>query len=97
MKKNLLLILFISFYSFGANATGLMSCDSGNYENWKSEEMLTEKLTKEGWKVSYIEVDEGCYEAYGKMPDGKYVEAYFDPNSFEMLLVAQRGDIIFKK
>ncbi len=83
-------------YSNQLHATGLMSCDEPR-ENWGTKDALREKLTVAGWLVRKIKVDEGCYEVYGKTPEGDRVEAYFNPASFEKLLVARRGEILFVK
>ena len=52
---------------------------------WQPQETLEAKLKDEGWSVKKIKVDDGCYEVYGKTSDGKRVEAYFDPKTFEMV------------
>ena len=80
-----------------ATATGLMSCDSGDRSGWKSSDELEKKMTAEGWQVRRIKEDGGCYEAYGTSPEGQRVEAYFHPVTLEKLLVARRGEILFKK
>lgn len=80
-----------------ANATGMMSCDSGEPASWRTQEELHAVLEQEGWQVSRSKVDEGCYEVYGTTPEGDRVEAYFDPVSFEKLLVSRRGEILYRK
>ena len=42
-------------------------------------------LTAEGWDVRKIKEDEGCYEVYAVKADGKKVEAYFNPATFELV------------
>ena len=79
------------------NAIGMMSCDAGPESGWQSRDDLKTKLEGEGWEVRKVKVDEGCYEVYGTTPEGQRVEAYFDPVSFETLLIARRGEILFKK
>ncbi len=78
-------------------ATGLMTCDSGDRSTWQSKDSLKQQMENNGWTVRRIKEDGGCYEAYGTSPEGKRVEAYFDPVSLEKLLVARRGEILFKK
>ena len=51
--------------------------------SWKPVEELKTKLTAEGWTISNVKTDEGCYEVYAKDKDGKKVEVYFDPVTFE--------------
>ena len=80
-----------------ANATGLMTCESGDRAKWQSPEKLTEKVKSEGWQVRRVKEDGGCYELYGTTPEGDRVEAYFHPVTLEILLVARRGQILFKK
>ena len=40
--------------------------------------------------------DGGCWEVYGNMPDGKRVEAYFHPETGEVLIISQRGTILYQ-
>ncbi len=80
-----------------AFATGLYTCDSGDRAGWKSTSELEEKMTAEGWQVRRIKEDGGCYEAYGTSPEGQRVEAYFHPETLELLLIARRGQILFEK
>lgn len=92
------LVFVATLFSFAsAQATGRMTCDSGDKSNWKSEEQLIEKITAEGWTVSKVKEDGGCYEVYGRDPQDRRVEAYFDPLTLENLLIARRGKILFKK
>ncbi|MEO4041693.1 PepSY domain-containing protein [Hoeflea sp. CAU 1731] len=80
-----------------AFATGLMTCDSGDKTSWQSSDQLKEKMTADGWQVTRIKEDGGCYEAYGTTPEGQRVEAYYDPLTLELLLIARRGQVLFKK
>ena len=80
-----------------ATATGLYQCESGDRIGWKSQEELEDQMVADGWTVRRIKEDGGCYEAYGTTPEGQRVEAYFDPVTLEMLLVARRGEILFEK
>jgi hypothetical protein len=78
-------------------ATGRMTCQTGGPSTWKSREDLTKKITADGWKIRHIKVDGGCYEVYGTSPKGQRVEAYFHPVSLDLLLMARRGEILFRK
>lgn len=80
-----------------SHATGRLTCDSGDTSNWKSEAELIEKITAEGWTVRKVKEDGGCYEVYGRDPQDRRVEAYFDPLTLENLLIARRGEILYKK
>lgn len=48
-------------------------------------EALQSKLESDGWKVKTIKVDDGCYEAYALNSEGERVEAYFNPQTFELI------------
>ena len=80
-----------------ASASGAISCKAGPQSGWKSPQILTTKLTKEGWVVRKSKVDNGCYEVYGTTPEGNRVEAYFHPVTLEKLYVARRGKVLFRK
>lgn len=79
-----------------AVATGKMTCDAPQ-KSWKSMDALQAKLKKDGWTLRKAKVDGGCYEVYGTDPEGRSVEAYFHPVSFEKLLVSQRGKELYRK
>ena len=80
-----------------AHATGMHQCEHVEKEDWLTEKQLTERLSAEGWTVNRMKQDGGCWEVYGIMPDGKRVEAYFHPATGELLLINQRGTILFRK
>ncbi len=94
--KRIGLALLVLGVSGQAYATGLMSCENDR-DDWRTKDELETKITAEGWKVRKVKVDEGCYEVYGTTPEGQRVEAYFDPVTLEKLLVARRGEILFRK
>lgn len=80
-----------------ASATGIYTCDSGDRSGWKTIGELEAKMIGDGWTVRRIKEDGGCYEAYGTSPEGQRVEAYFHPVTLEKMLVARRGEILFRK
>lgn len=85
-----------AFTAMPASATGKITCNAPKAE-WKSRVALETKLKAEGWKIKKSKVDGGCYEVYATLPDGKFVEAYFHPVTFEKLYVSQRGKVLFRK
>ena len=85
----------IAFPQF-AMATGMYQCEPVPQDQWLSEASLTEMLEAEGWRVRRMKVDGGCWEVYGTTPEGQRVEGYFHPVTGEMLLLNQRGRIIFR-
>lgn len=99
LKKTALAALtaVILTHATPASATGIYTCKSGDRASWKSIADLKKKMIADGWQVRHIKEDGGCYEAYGTTPDGQRVEAYFHPVTLEKMLVAQRGQILFRK
>lgn len=94
--KILLPALLLAAVAAPASATGAYKCNVPK-EKWRTTEQLTAELTKQGWQVRKAKVDGGCYEVYGTTPEGDRVEAYFDPASFEKLLVSRRGEVLYRK
>jgi hypothetical protein len=79
-----------------AFATGKLKCDVPAAQR-QPVGALEARLKAEGWTIKKSKLDGGCYEVYGTQPDGTFVEAYFDPATFEKLYVSQRGKVLFKK
>lgn len=52
---------------------------------WQTKDALTKKLEGEGWTISNIKIEDGCYEVYGKDKAGKKQEVFIDPKSFEIV------------
>ena len=66
-----------------AHADGDGKCPAIPKEEWRPHAELVAKLTKEGWTVRRVEATNKCYEVYAKDPEGKRVEAFFNPKTFE--------------
>ncbi len=64
-------------------AHGDVTCPASPKSEWRPHTELHEKLTREGWKVRRMVATDTCYEVYAKTPDGKRIEAFFDPKTFE--------------
>ena len=74
--------LLVSLAAGSATASDL--CDVAEADR-QPIESLQSKLESEGWEIRKIKVDEGCYEAYAINAEGQRVEAYFDPQTFELI------------
>ncbi|MBU2287138.1 MAG: PepSY domain-containing protein [Gammaproteobacteria bacterium] len=64
-------------------AHGDVRCPAHPKSEWRPHTELEQKLTKEGWTIRRMETTPSCYEVYAKTPDGKRVEAFFDPKTFQ--------------
>jgi hypothetical protein len=81
--RNTLVTLVMAIGFTGAAVAGSDKCNAGPKEQWKPQAELEKKLAAEGWKIKKVKIDAGCYEVYGTDKDGKRVEMYFDPKTFE--------------
>ena len=52
---------------------------------WQPEQALRQKLETTGWKISSVEIDDGCYEVEGTDANGKRAEITLDPKSLELV------------
>ena len=93
--RNLIIALTLAAPTM-AHSSGMYQCEPIAAEAWLTEAELTELMVAEGWTVNRMKKDGGCWEVYGNMPDGKRVEAYFHPETGEVLLINQRGKILFR-
>lgn len=58
---------------------------------WQKPETLRVKLVADGWQIKRIKTDDGCYEVYAITAEGKRIEAYFNPVTFDMVKVEEEG------
>ncbi|MCB1469907.1 MAG: PepSY domain-containing protein [Rhizobiaceae bacterium] len=81
MKK----LLVLSLSAFAASSSFVLAASKCDVplSDWKPREELQAKLKAEGWEVRSIKTEDGCYEAYAMDANGKRVEAYFNPQTFE--------------
>lgn len=59
---------------------------------WQPREAVEAKLKAEGWTVERLKTDDGCYKVYGKDPQGRRVEAKFDPATLALVKSEQDND-----
>jgi len=83
--------------TFPAHATGLFECEPTERAAWLTEDQVSEKLSADGWQVRRMKEDGGCWEVYGTTPEGLRVEVYVHPVSGDVLLINQRGTILYRK
>ncbi len=58
--------------------------------NWKSRSAVVEFAERQGWKLSRIKIDDGCYEIYATDEAGRRFEAKIDPETFEILEIQRQ-------
>lgn len=88
MKQHILqsaLVCFATLFSAGVLAHGNVQCPAHPKEEWRDHNELYRKLQTEGWEVRRMEATPTCYEVYARDRQGKRVEAFFDPKTFERI------------
>jgi hypothetical protein len=86
MKNQVLTLSALSL--LGALSAGTVSasdlCDVAEADR-QPMDALQSKLESEGWEIRKIKVEDGCYEAYAINNEGQKVEAFFNPQTFELV------------
>lgn len=73
--------LVFSVLGVGSSLAG-PRCDVPLAE-WQPREVLQRKLEAEGWKVTRIKTDDGCYEVHATNDKGERYEGKFHPGSLK--------------
>ena len=60
-------------------------CEPIPKEEWKSRAELEKKLTDQGWKVTRVKIENGCYEVYGRDEKNRKVETFFHPKTLAVV------------
>ncbi len=80
---SILIPFVLAFAASSASAHGDVKCTTQPKSEWKPHTELQAKLVKEGWTIRRMEATTTCYEVYAKDPQGKRIEAFFNPVTFE--------------
>jgi len=82
-RPALIFFALLTLAAGSAHADGDGRCPEMPKTEWQSPDALKKSLIERGWKVRRIEATRLCYEVYGMDPEGKRVEAFFNPKTFE--------------
>jgi hypothetical protein len=85
MKRQLLIALLSLAAAGSAFAQHAEKCEPIPKEEWKPQAELERKLKNEGWTISRVKIENGCYEVYGKNAVGKKMETFFHPKTLEVV------------
>lgn len=88
MKKALTLTLA----SFLVAGSALAADCNDPVADWQPREKLQEKVQAQGWKVTRVKVDDGCYEVKGTDKNGNRFEAEYAPASLKLLELTIKFD-----
>jgi hypothetical protein len=87
-----LLPAFILLLAFAAvHAQHAERCDPIPKDEWKPQAELERMLTDQGWKVSRVKIENGCYEVYGCDAKGHRREISFHPKTFELVAAPKKN------
>lgn len=75
--------LILAFAASSAAAHGDVKCPVHPKSEWRPHTELQQELTAEGPVIRRTEASATCYEVYAKDPNGKRIEAFFDPVRFK--------------
>lgn len=85
--KGPLAAVTLVFGIFGAGSSLASSrCDVPLAE-WQPREVLQQKLEAEGWKITRIKTDDGCYKVRAINDKGERYEGKFHPGTLKALKV----------
>ena len=60
-------------------------CEPIPKKEWKSQAELEKKLTDQGWKVTRVKIENGCYEVYSRDEKNRKVETFFHPKTLAVV------------
>jgi hypothetical protein len=83
VQTTLAALLFAT--AVAANAQHAEKCEAIPKTEWKPQAELEKKLTDQGWKVSRVKIENGCYEVYGRDEKNAKVEKFFHPKTLEIV------------
>ena len=75
--------------AFGAMAQHAERCEPIPKAEWKPQAELERKLAGQGWKVTRVKIENGCYEVYGRDEKNQKVEVFFHPKTLERVTAAK--------
>lgn len=55
---------------------------------WQPREALQQKVEAEGWKVTRIKTDDGCYKVSAVNDKGDHYEAKVDPGTLKIMKIS---------
>ncbi|TYB83195.1 PepSY domain-containing protein [Maritimibacter fusiformis] len=53
--------------------------------DWQPREAVMAFAAEQGWTVSRLKIDDGCYEIKGENADGHWIEVTIDPGTLDLV------------
>ena len=85
--KHPILLATLLFVAASSSALADQRCNVP-LADWQPREALQQKVEAEGWKVTRIKTDDGCYKVSAVNDKGDRYEAKIDPGSLKVLKVS---------
>ena len=89
MRLAVLIFTVALAFAGAAQAQHAERCETIPMDQWRPQAELERKLTDQGWKISRVKIENGCYEVYAKDATGKKVEQFFHPKTLERVTAAK--------
>lgn len=86
LSLSLSLPLLLALAALTAAAHGDVACPAAPKTEWRPQAELAARLQAEGWAVRRMVASGSCYEVYAKDPQGRRIEAFFNPKTFERVM-----------
>lgn len=84
MQPGLLLTSLLLIVDSGAALADSDHCNVP-LAQWQTRETLQQKVEAEGWTISRIKTDDGCYKVYASNDKGDRYTAKYDPGTLKTI------------
>ena len=61
-------------------------------QRWQSRDAVMQMAVRQGWDVSRLKIDDGCYELYGTDAEGRRFKAKLDPETLQLVKMKLRDE-----
>lgn len=66
-------------------------CDV-DIDRWQPREAVRAMAVEQGWSITRIKIEDGCYEVHGFDREGRRFEAKIDPETLQVVELEKRHD-----
>ena len=90
MKKSLTILTFLAVFSAGA----AMADDDCfvPMADWQPREAVMRLAEENGWQLTRIKIDDGCYEIIGRNAEGRRIEVTVHPSTLDIIELEYEDD-----
>jgi hypothetical protein len=90
MKKRLTILTFLAVLSAGA----AMADDDCfvPMADWQPRDAVMRLAEENGWQLTRIKIDDGCYEIIGRNAEGRRIEVTVHPSTLDIIELEYEDD-----